>query len=477
MSYNKETGLYEGYIYCITNNVNGKQYIGQTSKSIEFRYQQHQHRSTEAKYTLPLYNAMKKYGVENFRVNEISKYCENSSELLSQKLDDEERKYIIQYNCKIPNGYNILDGGDVNPTYLTAKTVYQFDYNGTLIQSFFSISKCCEYLGIKSNSISKHIKEKTSYRNYFWSFNDIIDINQYTRSKPKLEKPKKEKKNKIVYQFDLDGNLIKEFTFNEILKIYTKSQIDRTCYNKPYYRDGYIWLYKPNITDEILIRAKDYEYKLNNKIIRTCKCKPRSFYYKKVYQFSLLGEFIKEWTNETEASLYYTHNRKTSSLWAALHGFCSQAHGFMWSYTNKSPEKYKNRREKFGKPVKQYDLDFNYIRTFSSIIEASESVGSKSYQSISGCCFGKTHHSFGYIWRYEGESEDDPFLYYRKMGYMKAVNQFDMNGKYLNSYNNMIDIPNVKPYHVLACCEGKEKKAGGFIWKYKILEEGGDTNG
>lgn len=30
MSYNKETGMYEGYIYLATNVINNKKYVGQT---------------------------------------------------------------------------------------------------------------------------------------------------------------------------------------------------------------------------------------------------------------------------------------------------------------------------------------------------------------------------------------------------------------------------------------------------------------
>ena len=41
MSYNKETGMYEGYIYKIWNDVNDKIYIGQTRVSVNKRWVMH----------------------------------------------------------------------------------------------------------------------------------------------------------------------------------------------------------------------------------------------------------------------------------------------------------------------------------------------------------------------------------------------------------------------------------------------------
>ena len=41
MSFNKETGLYEGYIYKIVNDVNDKIYIGQTRRTVEERWNYH----------------------------------------------------------------------------------------------------------------------------------------------------------------------------------------------------------------------------------------------------------------------------------------------------------------------------------------------------------------------------------------------------------------------------------------------------
>lgn len=41
MSFNKETGMYEGYIYKIINDINDKVYIGQTITTIAERWHGH----------------------------------------------------------------------------------------------------------------------------------------------------------------------------------------------------------------------------------------------------------------------------------------------------------------------------------------------------------------------------------------------------------------------------------------------------
>ena len=57
-----------GYIYKITNNINGKSYIGKTERTIEIRWKEHLRHIASLQDRLPLYKAMAKYGKENFIV-------------------------------------------------------------------------------------------------------------------------------------------------------------------------------------------------------------------------------------------------------------------------------------------------------------------------------------------------------------------------------------------------------------------------
>lgn len=93
-------------IYKITNIVNGKVYIGQTTKTLEHRKAGHLQAAKDG-LNRHLYNAMRKYGFENFKFEEI---CKTSSK---SELNYLEAKYIIEYDS-VRNGYNMGYGGDNN---------------------------------------------------------------------------------------------------------------------------------------------------------------------------------------------------------------------------------------------------------------------------------------------------------------------------------------------------------------------------
>ena len=88
-------------IYCITNKINGKQYVGQTVRTAEERFKEH---CRDKKMYIS--KAIRKYGKENFIVETID------SALLIDDLNEKEIYWIDKFKTKKPNGYNLCNGGD-----------------------------------------------------------------------------------------------------------------------------------------------------------------------------------------------------------------------------------------------------------------------------------------------------------------------------------------------------------------------------
>lgn len=94
-----------GIIYKVTNIVNGKIYIGQTTKSLNTRKLSHINDSLAIRDNLYFHNAIRKYGINNFKW-EVLESCASKEEL-----DDMEFHFIKQFNSKAPAGYNMTEGG------------------------------------------------------------------------------------------------------------------------------------------------------------------------------------------------------------------------------------------------------------------------------------------------------------------------------------------------------------------------------
>lgn len=98
----KAINIIEGKIYKIICLITGMIYIGQTTGTLERRFYLHCHRSSGCRY---LYNAIKKYGKENFTIEQIA--TASTQEELNQK-----EKYLVdKLNTLAPNGYNLKEGG------------------------------------------------------------------------------------------------------------------------------------------------------------------------------------------------------------------------------------------------------------------------------------------------------------------------------------------------------------------------------
>jgi len=90
-------------IYKITNKLNNKVYIGQTIRDLEQRFIEHTFPSSGCK---AIRDAIKKYGEENFSIEELAKASSQD------ELDKLERFFIESRNTLSPNGYNLKEGGN-----------------------------------------------------------------------------------------------------------------------------------------------------------------------------------------------------------------------------------------------------------------------------------------------------------------------------------------------------------------------------
>jgi len=90
-------------VYCLTNLINGKQYVGQTTKPVEDRVKQHV-RVAKRMSRNPIHCAIRKYGIDQFAVA-VLQSCNTR-----QELNEAEIRWISLLETR-KLGYNLSEGG------------------------------------------------------------------------------------------------------------------------------------------------------------------------------------------------------------------------------------------------------------------------------------------------------------------------------------------------------------------------------
>ena len=172
------------YIYKIINNVNQKIYIGKTSSTIEKRFREHCNDSKKERCEKrPLYDAMNKYGIENFTVEKIEEV--ENDEIASEReiyWINKLRTYIGFNDC---NGYNATLGGD-------SKRIYDYQ---TIAKKYLELKnqkETAKYFQCDVETVKKACQENNI---------EIISSQQIAKDAQK----------KCVKMYDLENNFIQEF--------------------------------------------------------------------------------------------------------------------------------------------------------------------------------------------------------------------------------------------------------------------------
>lgn len=283
--------LLYGIIYKVTNSINGKIYVGQTTKELKERIKGHYDAHKNPKNIF--HKALKKYGFENFNWCVID-FAESQGEL-----DIKEEFWIKFYKSYVgfedSNGYNSTSGGRDG-----------FYFYDEVIKKMSESQK--EW--IEENGHPKGMLGKTHSKETITKFKKHRKRSRNSNSK-KVVKLSKEGEFIKSYECmrDVSDDIQKEFNNNDIDAV---PHISQCCKGKIKSAYGYIWMYK-NEYNKFGIRSIS---KNKNK--------------RSVIQLDINGNYIREFESIKEASEYIKVLPR--SLSRCLSGKRKTCGGYRWIY-------------------------------------------------------------------------------------------------------------------------------------------------
>lgn len=297
-------------VYCYTNKINNKKYIGITSRSLEEREQNHLYEAynkNSLTYNVPFKRAIRKYGIESFK-KEILCHCDSFEEACEKEKYYIE-KYKTYYKYKNSNGYNATIGGEL--VICPKDRVYQINpHSYEVVNIFNSVSQAEIEYGRGILEHCKNTNKQGTPFGYCWYLES--DYLKFT-------------KEELIYHIDcirmgkiarltIEGELID--TWNTMEDISNKLDISQgnismVCNHKRCSTGGYVFMY--------------YKEYLDNGFVVKNNNQDRS---KSVFQLDLEGNIIARYKSLTEASDKTGVN--LTSISNVCRGKRNSAGGFKW---------------------------------------------------------------------------------------------------------------------------------------------------
>lgn len=213
--------------------------------------------------------AVLKYGVKNFKRITLKIFDDEESALKF------ERELVDENFINRKDVYNETIGGSTPP--INSQMVYRYSLLGKYLRKYYSLEEAANDIGVSNGSCIKYaIEKKGTCGESLWSFvkTSQLDIEKYNIFL----------KHKILYQKDLNKNVINTFKSVEEasknLNIQKRGIYKSISHNRPY--KGYYFEYEDLYKNPIYINKK-----------------------KKVAQYDLNGNFIKEYDSIQEAYNIY----------------------------------------------------------------------------------------------------------------------------------------------------------------------------
>ena len=307
-----------------------------------------------------LHKAINKYGVLSFSRKTL-KIFDNLEDAL-----DLEAWLVTEEFVKRKDTYNMTVGGQIPP--ILSKTIYEFNLQGNLINTWNSIKEITDKFKINKDRITMVIKDKRSFNNSYWSEKNLIDISEYRLSS-----------RGYVFQYSTDGKLLNTFENASIAALnlgISRENISSAIFDRCVY-NGYYFLHAD---DNINLLLQEKASKLLKNITP-------------VYRYLKTGKFDKSYNSIKEAT---DDTPKTS------HGNIIRAiknnktcGGFKWSYVKSDFIKPYEESDLKSIKIAQYDLDHNLIKIWDSVEECK-----KEFPSCQKVCRKERKSSKGFIFEY-----------------------------------------------------------------------------
>ena len=286
------------YIYKITNMINNKVYIGETTRTMNVRWHQHKARAKDSQYTEYLYRAIRKYGIENFIIEELTQCADEDRFKIETEYITKYRSWVGFEDC---NGYNLaLSQEGVAP--IMAQEILNCWNDG------LTIVQISERLHINVKTVSHSLKN-----------DGITQENIYERRKINSGKHSC----KAIIQYTLTGEYVAEHeSISAAAKTMGKSspsQIQKSCAGKiSLTAYNYVWQYKDddNIEEVVSLLKTKTKTGVNKKAIR---------------QIDNDGNVVAEYESASAAGRAFG---KAHAAFAKAAREGNTAYGYRWEYIN-----------------------------------------------------------------------------------------------------------------------------------------------
>ena len=429
-------------IYGIQNVINGKYYVGQ-AVDILHRWKQHKDAlNNGSHFNKHLQRSWNKYGQENF-VFSILTLCKREK----SELNHWERYWVKELNARI-NGYNKTDGGQDANNFIS----YTED---ELLQHFLS--------NRGENNKNAKLTEK-----------DVLEI---------IDRLKQNEGDaQIARDYNIDSTSVNHIRIHKTWKHLTKG-IEFPKYNTGksidvYTEDGnYVDTYE---TEFEACEKTGVDFRCISGVCRGVNRAsggyvfryhgdPFDKYETKCLSLIPIDQYDKEWNYIASFKSMAEAKRLTGiNPRCCISGENYTAGGYHWLKQGELPptEEYIKCKD-LCTPVDQYDLNWNFIRSYPSMMQANRETG-VYHINIRSAVIKQNKTAGGFHWLRKGELPTvDEINYVRGQNNWKTIDQYDENGILVASYKSIKEASEKTGINqkTLSCAfRGKIKTAFGYCW-------------